>query len=78
MFGPILIEMVRAADLERMREVSMATVRGQARRERRRLLGPRRIARAWAAFWAPCDFALDPRSSAADRNSTDLTPCRDC
>lgn len=78
MFGAVLIEMVRATELERMREASMARVRAQARRERRLQLGPRRIARAWAAFWAPRDFVLVPRTSTADRNSTDLTPCTDC
>lgn len=78
MFGLALIEMVRAAELERMREASMARVQAQARRERRRLLGPGRTARAWAAFWAPRDFVLVLRTSAADRNSTDLTPCGDC
>jgi hypothetical protein len=78
MFGLVLIEMVHAAEQERMREASVATVRAQARRERRRLLGPGRTAHAWAAFWAPRDMVLVLRTSAADRKSTDLTPCSDC
>jgi hypothetical protein len=77
MFGLVLIEMVRAAELERAREASATRVQAQARRERLRLLRPGRLARAWTAFWAPGDFVLILRS-ASDRNSTDLTPCSDC
>jgi hypothetical protein len=77
MFGLALIEMVRAAELERVREASAARVQAQARRERRRLLGSGRLARAWTAFWAPGDFVLVLRA-ASDRSSADLTPCSDC
>lgn len=38
MFGLVLIEMVHAADQQRMRDASKATASAQARRERRRLV----------------------------------------
>jgi hypothetical protein len=78
MYGLALIEMTHVAEQEHLRGAMMAQVRAQARRERRRLLGPGRTARAWTAFWAPRDFVLMPRPPAGDRNSTDLTPCTDC
>jgi hypothetical protein len=70
MFGLVSIEMVRAVELERMREASLARVRAEARRERRRLLGPGRTARAWAAFWAPRDSC----SSSELRQQTGTRP----
>jgi hypothetical protein len=42
MFGLVLIEMVHAADQERMRQASIARESAQARRERRRLARPGR------------------------------------
>jgi hypothetical protein len=55
----------------------VARARAQARSERRRVLGPGRLARAWAAFWASGDMVAVQRR-AADSGPADLTPCVDC
>src|ERR1035441_4395324 len=57
MYGALIIELAQVAEQEHMQEALMARARAQARRERRRQLGPGRIARAWTAFWAPRDRA---------------------
>jgi Tfp pilus assembly protein FimT len=77
MNGPQLIEMARVAKQEHEQAAVIARARAEARSERRRLLGPGRVARAWAAFWAPRDMVLVSRR-AAERVSADLTPCVDC
>ena len=74
----VLIELTHAAEQERLREAMMAGVRAHARRENRRLRGPGRTARAWAAFWAPRDMVLVSRTGAGDGRSTDLAVCADC
>jgi hypothetical protein len=79
MYAPqLIIEMAQVAEQEHMRAAVMARTRAQARRAERELRGPGRLARAWAAFWAPRDFVLVPRASAGDGGSADLTPCTDC
>ncbi|MFZ0129111.1 MAG: hypothetical protein WB808_00180 [Candidatus Dormiibacterota bacterium] len=77
MNGPQLLEMAQVAEQEHMMSAIMARTRAQQRRERRRLLGPGRLARAWTAFWAPRDVVLVYRR-AGDGAPTDLTPCADC
>ncbi len=77
MNGPQLIEMARVAEQEHMQAAVMARSRAEARIERHRLLGPGRVARAWAAFWAPRDMVLVSRHT-ADMAPADLTPCVDC
>jgi hypothetical protein len=77
MNGPQLIEMAQVAEQEHMLNAVLARARAQQRRERRRLLGPGRLARAWAAFRAPRDVVLVYRR-AADGAPADLTPCADC
>jgi hypothetical protein len=78
MYGLALIEMAHIAEQEHMREAVMARARAQARRERRRMLGPGRIARAWAAFWAPREVVRASRAAAGNSAVSDLTPCTDC
>jgi hypothetical protein len=77
MNGPQLIEMARVAEQEHIQDAVMARARAEARSERHRLLGPGRVARAWAAFWAPRDMVLVSRRT-AERAPTDLTKCVDC
>jgi hypothetical protein len=77
MYGPQLIEMAQVAEQEHMQHAVMARARAQARRERRRLLGPGRVARAWSAFKAPRDTVIVFRR-AGDGAPADLTPCADC
>jgi hypothetical protein len=77
MNGPQLIEMAQVAEQEHMMNAVMARARAQQRRERRRQLGPGRVARAWAAFRAPRDVELVYRR-AGDGAPADLTPCTDC
>lgn len=77
MNGPQLIEMAQVAEQEHMMNAVVARARAQQRRERRRLLGPGRLARAWAAFRAPRDVVLVYRR-AGDGVPADLTPCADC
>jgi hypothetical protein len=77
MYGSQLREMAQVAEQEHMRNALMGRARAQQRRERRRILGPGRVARAWAAFWAPRGAVLVSRR-AAEGNSSDLTPCVDC
>jgi hypothetical protein len=77
MYGALIVEMAQVAEQEHMQEALMARARAQARRERRRQLGPGRIARAWIAFWAPRDVVLVYRR-AGDGAPADLTPCADC
>jgi hypothetical protein len=77
MNGPQLIEMAQVAEQEHMMNAVMARARAQQRRERRRQLGPGRVARAWTAFWAPRDVQVVFRR-AADSAPADLTPCADC
>ncbi len=77
MNGPQLLEMAQVAEQEHMMSAVMARARAQQRRERRRLLGPGRVARAWTAFWAPRDVVLVYRR-AGDGVPADLTPCADC
>jgi hypothetical protein len=52
MYGDRLYEMAQVAEQEHMQKTVMARARAQARRERRKMLGPGRVARAWAAFWS--------------------------
>jgi hypothetical protein len=77
MNGPQLIEMAQVAEQEHMMNAVMARARAQRRRERRRQLGPGRVARAWTAFWAPRDVVVVYRR-AADNAPADLAPCADC
>jgi hypothetical protein len=77
MNGPQLLEMAQVAEQEHMMSAVMARARAQQRRERRRLLGPGRVARAWTAFWAPRDVVLVYRR-AGDGVPADMTPCADC
>jgi hypothetical protein len=77
MNGPQLLEMAQVAEQEHMRNAMMAKARAQERRDRRRRLGPGRVARAWTAFWAPRDAVL-VYHSASDGAPADLTPCADC
>ena len=74
----VLIELAHAADEEKLREATTARVRAQARRESRRVRGPGRTARAWAAFWATREVVAAPRGSAGDSRSADLAICTDC
>ncbi len=76
MYGAQLVEMARVAEQEHLRAAVIARARAQARWERRSLLGPGRVARAWAAFWAPRDTVLVFRR-AADGAVADLTSCVD-
>jgi hypothetical protein len=76
MNGPQLIEMAQVAEQEHMMNAVMARARAQQRRERRRQLGPGRIARAWTAFRAPRDVVVVYRR-AADNAPADLAPCAD-
>jgi hypothetical protein len=78
MYGPGLREMAMIAEQEHMQKALMARTLAQQRREMRELRGPGRVGRAWAAFWAPRDFVLVPRTALGDRKLTDLTPCTDC
>ncbi len=77
MYGAQLIEMARVAEQEHLQAAVTARARAQARWERRSLLGPGRVARAWAAFWAPRDMVLVFRH-AEDSAASDLTSCVDC
>jgi hypothetical protein len=77
MNGPELMEMAQVAEQEHMMNAVMARARAQQRRERRRQLGPGRVARAWKAFRAPRDAVLVSRR-AKDGAPADLTPCTDC
>jgi hypothetical protein len=77
MYGNLIVEMAQVAEQEHMRDALMAHASAEARRARRRELGPGRIGRAWTAFWAPRDVVLVYRR-AADGAPTDLTPCADC
>jgi CHASE1-domain containing sensor protein len=77
MYGTQLIEMAQVAEQEHMQAAIMARARAQARIERRRMLGPGRFARAWAAFWASGDMVAVQRRT-ADSGPADLTPCVDC
>ena len=77
MNGPQLLEMAHVAEQEHMMSAMMARARAEQRRERRRLLGPGRLARAWTAFRAPRDVVLVYRR-AGDGAPADLTPCADC
>jgi hypothetical protein len=76
MYGALITEMAQVSEQEHMQEAIMARARAEARRERRRLLGPGRAARAWKAFWAPRDMVLVYRR-AGDNSPADLTPCAD-
>lgn len=78
MYGLALVEMAQVAEQEHMREAVMARARAQARRERRRLRGPGRAARAWSAFWAPRNSVLDFRPCGPDSLTTDLPATADC
>ncbi len=78
MYGLALIEMTRVAEQEHIRAAKAARLLTAVRRERRRVLGPGRTARAWEAFWAPRDAVLVTGASAAERSTTDLVPCTDC
>jgi hypothetical protein len=71
MYGALIIELAQVAEQEHMQEALMARARAQARRERRRQLGPGRIARAWTAFWAPRDVILVYRRAAGGDGSLD-------
>jgi hypothetical protein len=77
MNGPQLIEMAQVAEQEHMMNAVMARARAQQRRERRRQLGPGRVARAWTAFWAPRGVVVEYRR-VSDSALADLTPCADC
>jgi hypothetical protein len=77
MNGPELMEMAQVAEQEHMMNAVMARARAQQRRERRRQLGPGRVARAWKAFRAPRDAVLVSRG-AKDGAPADLIPCTDC
>jgi hypothetical protein len=77
MYGNLIVEMAQVAEQEHMRDALMAQARAEARRARRRELGPGRIGRAWTAFRAPRDAVLVYRR-AADGAPADLTPCVDC
>jgi hypothetical protein len=77
MNGPQLIEMAQVAEQEHMMNAVMARARAQQRRERRRQLGPGRVARAWTAFWAPRGVVVVYRR-VSDSAPADLTPCTDC
>lgn len=77
MYGAQLIEMAHVAEQEHMQAAIVARARAQARSERRRVLGPGRLARAWASFWASGDMVAVQRR-AADSGPADLTPCVDC
>lgn len=77
MYRPELLELAQLAEQEHMQNALMARARAQERRARRRLLGPGRVARAWAAFWAPRGAVLVSRK-ASEGKSLDLTPCADC
>jgi len=77
MYGALIVEMAQVAEQEHMQQALMARARAQARRERRRQLGPGRIPRAWTAFWAPRDVVLVYRH-VGDGAPADLTPCADC
>ena len=77
MYGSQLREMSQVAEQEHMQYAIMARARAQERRERRRILGPGRVARAWTAFWAPRGANVVYRK-ATEGKSTDLTPCVDC
>jgi CHASE1-domain containing sensor protein len=78
MYGLTIIEMAHVVEQEHMRNAIMARAAAQARRDARRLRGPGRVARSWAAFWAPRDFVLVPRSSLGDAPGADLAACADC
>ena len=77
MNGPLLIEMAHITEQEHMLNAIMARACAEARRERRRQLGPGRLARAWKAFWGPRDMVLVSRR-AIDGATADLAPCADC
>ena len=77
MYGNLITEMAQVAEQEHMQQAILARARAQARRERRRIMGPGRIARAWTAFWAPRDVVMVFRR-AGDSAPADLTPCVDC
>ncbi len=77
MYGNLITEMAQVAEQEHMQQAILARARAQARRERRRVMGPGRVARAWSAFWAPRDAVLVYRR-AGDGAPADLTPCVDC
>jgi hypothetical protein len=77
MYGALIVELAQVAEQEHMQAALMARARAQARSERRRQLGPGRVARAWTAFWAPRDVVLVYRR-AGDGAPADLTPCADC
>jgi hypothetical protein len=77
MNGAQLIEMARVMEQEHIQAAAVARARAEVLSERRRLLGPGRVGRAWAAFWAPRDMVLVHRR-AADSAAADLTPCVDC
>jgi hypothetical protein len=77
MYGNLITEMAQVAEQEHMQQAILARARAQARRERRRIMGPGRVARAWTAFWAPRDVVMVFRR-AGDGAPADLTPCVDC
>jgi hypothetical protein len=77
MYGNLITEMAQVAEQEHMQQAILARARAQARRERRRLLGPGRVARAWSAFWAPRGVVVVYRR-AGDGAPADLSPCVDC
>lgn len=77
MYGAVIVEMAHVAEQEHMQRALMARCRAQARRERRRQIGPGRIGRAWTAFWAPRGVVIEFRR-AVDGVPADLTPCADC
>jgi hypothetical protein len=77
MYGNLITEMAQVAEQEHMQQAILARARAQARRERRRIMGPGRVARAWTAFWAPRDVVMVFRR-AGDSAPADLTPCVDC
>ena len=57
--GPVLLEMARVAAAERERAANTAPLHCQAKRERGRGTSmSHRLARAWAAFWAPATSAM--------------------
>ncbi|MHB8538095.1 MAG: hypothetical protein ACYDCS_08760 [Candidatus Dormibacteria bacterium] len=77
MYGSLIVEMAQVVEQEHMQRALMARAGAQARRARRRQLGPGRIGRARAAFWAPRGvIPVDRR--VADGAPADLTPCADC
>ena len=78
MYGPQIREMAMVAEQEAMQRALMVRTVAQQRRELRELRGPGRFGRAWAAFRAPRDFVLVPRTALGDTKLTDLTPCTDC